>query len=153
MSRPKGLPKTGGRTKGGRNSATVAKHVELLKDVEFSVERVKQEYGHIAFLDIRDAFDTEGNLKCIQDWPEDLARSVGGIEFEEVFEGRPKVHVGRIHKIKLLNKIPALEHIGKHLGMFVDLHRFVDEKGKDRPFLLSDADRLVAESDANDCPV
>jgi hypothetical protein len=28
--------------------------------------------------------------------------------------------------------------------------RFVDEKGKDRPFLLSDADRLVSEADAED---
>jgi hypothetical protein len=28
--------------------------------------------------------------------------------------------------------------------------RFVDEKGKDRPFLLTDADRLIAESDAAD---
>lgn len=28
--------------------------------------------------------------------------------------------------------------------------RFVDESGKDRPFLLSDADRLIAESDAAD---
>jgi hypothetical protein len=27
-------------------------------------------------------------------------------------------------------------------------HRFVDESGKDRPFLLSDADRLIAEADA-----
>lgn len=28
--------------------------------------------------------------------------------------------------------------------------RFVDDKGRDRPFLLSDADRLVAEADAED---
>jgi len=28
--------------------------------------------------------------------------------------------------------------------------RFVDEKGKDRPFMLADADRLVSEADAED---
>ncbi|MGA2716982.1 MAG: hypothetical protein ABSG41_28175 [Bryobacteraceae bacterium] len=28
--------------------------------------------------------------------------------------------------------------------------RFVDDKGRDRPFLLSDADRLVSEADAED---
>jgi len=27
-------------------------------------------------------------------------------------------------------------------------HRFVDDRGRDRPFLLSDADRLIAEADA-----
>lgn len=32
----------------------------------------------------------------------------------------------------------------------ISAHQFVDEKGKDRPFLLSDADRLIAEADAAD---
>ena len=29
-------------------------------------------------------------------------------------------------------------------------HQFVDQDGKDRPFLLSDADRLIADADAAD---
>jgi hypothetical protein len=32
----------------------------------------------------------------------------------------------------------------------ITAQRFVDEKGKDRPFLLTDADRLVADADEED---
>ncbi len=30
----------------------------------------------------------------------------------------------------------------------INAHRFVNEQGKDCPFVLSDADRLIAEADA-----
>ena len=147
--RKPGTRKTGGRKAGSVNKATVDGYAhQVAERVACTVERVLREYSEIAFLDIRQAFDAEGNLKPIQDFPESLARAISGIETEERFT--LGVHTGRIHKIRVTNKLGALDSIAKHLGMFVERHRFVDQNGKDRPFLLSDADRLVAEADAAD---
>lgn len=115
MPRPKGLPKTGGKVKGGKHAATIAKAALHVKSVELTVERVKEEYGRIAFLDIRTLFAEDGNLKPISEWPEDAARAVAGIEVEEASDRH-----GRIHKVRIINKISALDSIAKHLGMFVD---------------------------------
>jgi len=133
VPRPKGLAKTGGRQKGASNHVTVAAFRRTVaSNVASTVERVLAEYGHIGFLDIRTAFDKDGNLKTIQELPEDVARSIAGIEFEEIFAGgKAKVHVGRIHKIKLASKLGALDSIAKHLGMFVEKHRFVDASDND----------------------
>lgn len=131
------------------------KEMERTESVKLTVERVLQEYGHIGLLDATQAFDTDGNLKLITDWPESLRRSIAGIEFEERFEIQKgvRVHVGRIHKIKITNKLGALDSIAKHLGMFVDQHRLVDKDGKDtalnvnvtseKEFLAAELDRLA----------
>jgi phage terminase small subunit len=150
--RPKGHPKSGGKKKGAMMPATVRKAAEHVEAVKLTVARVLEEYAHIGMLDATQAFDADGNMKRIADWPESLRRSIAGIEFEERFEvqDRQRVHVGRLHKIKIANKLGALDSIAKHLGMFVEKHRFVDADGRDRPFLLSDADRLISESDAAD---
>ena len=108
----------GGRKKGTRNGLTVnklAKLGALTGDVERDIARVKAEYSHIAFLDIRQAFDSSGQLKPIDEWPDDLARAVCGVEVIEMGDDGARF---RLHKIKICSKISALEHIGRHLGMF-----------------------------------
>lgn len=91
---------------------------------EISVGRVLAEYGKLAFLDIRKAFNETGDLKPISEMDDATAAAVSGLEFEEVFEmqgsgaDRERVHVGRIHKLKLTDKRGALDSIAKHLGMF-----------------------------------
>ena len=156
MPRPKGLPKTGGKKKGTPNGATIIKAAETFEAVKVTVERVLAEYAHVGFLDATQAFDADGNLKRIADWPESLRRSIAGIEFEERFEmqDRQRVHVGRIHKIKIANKLGALDSIAKHLGMFIERHRLVDKDGKDtalnvnvtseKEFLAAELDRLAS---------
>lgn len=110
----------------------------VLKKHEVTVDKVINEYRKLAFLDTRKAFDENGHLKNIQDLDDDTAAAVAGIEFEEVFEGRgdDRSHVGTIHKIKLSDKIRALDSLAKHLGMFVDR---VEVSGA-----LTISDRLIA---------
>lgn len=138
---PRGGKRNGaGRPVGttGTHPGTNKKYAQAVEKVSVTIDRVIQEYGHIAFLDIREAFTENGDLKSIQDLPDQIARSIAGIEFEEVFEmegsgsERRRVHVGRIHKIKITNKLGALDSLAKHLGMFIEKHRLVDEEGKDR---------------------
>jgi phage terminase small subunit len=90
---------------------------------EVSVERVLKEYARIAFLNPQDLYDVDGCLLNVKDMPEDAARAIAGLEEEVIYgsdgEGR-KLDVGRLKKIRLTGKIPALEGLARHLGMFQD---------------------------------
>lgn len=87
-----------------------------------TVARIADEYRKLAFLDIRRAFTENGDLIGIQDLDDDTAAAIAGIDFEEVFEGRgdDRSHVGRIHKIKLADKIRALDALAKWKSMFIE---------------------------------
>jgi len=93
-----------------------------LEKHDVTINRVVSEYRKLAFLDIRRAFDDEGNLRPIQDLDDDTAAAIAGLEFEEVFErdGATRNHVGRIHKLKLSDKIRALDSLAKYLKMFTE---------------------------------
>lgn len=93
-----------------------------LEKHDVTIKHVVSEYRKLAFLDIRKAFDPEGNLRPIQDLDDDTAAAIAGLEFEEVFErdGATRNHVGRIHKLKLSDKIRALDSLAKYLKMFTE---------------------------------
>jgi phage terminase small subunit len=90
--------------------------------LEVTQERVLKEFARLAFLDIRKAFDKDGNLLPIHDIDDDTAAALAGIEVEEMFEGKggDREKVGTLRKIKLADKKGALDSLAKHLGMFID---------------------------------
>ena len=105
-----------------------------LKRHEATADRVIAEYARLAFLDIRKAFDEEGNLKPIQEFDDDTAAAISGIEVEVrraagesdvEMEGQPHGGalkrqygtVSRVHKIKLADKKGALDSLAKTLGI------------------------------------
>lgn len=87
-------------------------------------ERVLTELGRIGFSDIRKAFTPSGHILSPDEWDDDFAASVAGIEVvsrttnEKDADGR--VVVEHVHKFKTWDKRAALVDIGKHLGMFKD---------------------------------
>ena len=108
-----------------------------LKRHDVTVDRVLAEYAKIGFLDIRKAFDEDGNLKPIHELDDDTAAAIAGLEVEvrrssdepdDELEGqahggalkRQHGATARLHKIKLIDKKGALDSMAKHLGMFID---------------------------------
>lgn len=87
-----------------------------------TAERVLEELARIGFSDPRKLFDAQGTLKPIAEWEEDSARAIASIETLEVFEGSgdSRTIVGHTKKVKLWDKVSALEKIARHLGMFID---------------------------------
>ena len=108
------------------NSKIAARIGELkaaqLKRHNVTVERVLSEYAKLAFLDIRKAFDGEGNLKPVHDLDDDTAAAISGLEVEQLWEGRgsDRERVGTLRKIKLSDKRAALDSLAKYLKMFSD---------------------------------
>lgn len=117
-----------------------------LKRHQVTVDRVVSELSKLAFLDIRKAFDEEGNLKPIHELDDDTAAAIAGLEVEvrrvtgeadEELEGQPhggalkRQHgaTARLHKIKLSDKKGALDSLARYLGIFVDRTELTGKDG------------------------
>jgi phage terminase small subunit len=76
--------------------------------------------------DLAELMDDTGGLKPIHEWPLIWRKGlVAGIEVEDLYEGRGEAreHIGRLHKVKLSDRVKRLELIGKH----VDVQAFKDK--------------------------
>jgi phage terminase small subunit len=85
-------------------------------------ERVMQEMGRIAFSDLRNFFDENGNLKNISDLGDAEAAALSSIEVEEGKAGVSETGVVMCHtkKLKLWDKVKNLEMLAKHFKIFED---------------------------------
>ncbi len=82
-------------------------------------DRVIEELARIAFLDIREAFNDDGNLLPINKMPEHVARAIGGMDIDNV-RSIGDDETSQTRKVKILDKRGALELLGKHLAMFTE---------------------------------
>ena len=124
------------------------KHVEIQKAItaarekqqqrtEITADRVLEEYAKIAFFDPRKLFTSDGAIKPPEQWDDDVAAVIGALDVVEI--GDDGEMIGRVKKLKLIDKKGALDSIGKHLGMFVDRTELSGRDGE--AIVISDADR------------
>lgn len=85
------------------------------KRTDITQDRVLQELGRLAFLDVRKAFNADGSLKPIHELDDDTAAAVAGMDIAEIGSGEDTI--GFVKKIKLSDKRGALELVMRHLGM------------------------------------
>ena len=93
--------------------AISAARQEQQERTEITADRVMQELARIALVDVRKLFDDEGNpldISCIDD---DTAAAISGLDVTK--ESDIDVYV---KKIRMADKLRALELLGRHLGMF-----------------------------------
>ena len=90
---------------------------------EITQDRVLKELAMIAFLDIRTAFDSNGNLLNIQDMPENVARAIGGLDITQIKSrsNKDESDIEYLKRVKIIDKKGCLELIGKHLAMWADV--------------------------------
>lgn len=91
-------------------------HRRHAEKAEIKAEDVLAELKRLAFSDLGEAFDATGALKAIRDMPDDTRRAISGAEvvMRSCGDGEaPEV----VRKIKLWDKLKALELLAKHLGL------------------------------------
>jgi phage terminase small subunit len=105
-------------------SAIQAAMDKRAEKLEITADRVLDEIAKLAFFDPRKFFEDDGSLKRIQDLDDDTAMSLARMEVIELFEGsgEQKHAYGLMKKIKLADKLSALEKLGKHLKLFSDMN-------------------------------
>lgn len=96
---------------------------ELQKKTGITQERVLAEYARIAFSDTRKLFKDDGTLKEIVDLNDDDAACLAGLEVGELQSMAPDKKgnkiVSSVKKVKIYDKVKALDSLAEHLGMFV----------------------------------
>ena len=93
-----------------------ARKNELKQVSQVTQEQIIDEYKKIAFLNPQELFNADGSVKPINELSEDVARAISSIENQEqTYDG---VKIGEIKKMKVWDKLKALDSLGKHLGIF-----------------------------------
>lgn len=74
------------------------------------------QFETLANADLRKLFDPNGGLLPVEKWPDDVAQFVSSIEVDELYEGTGKgrQQIGWTKKVKLWDKLKALEQLAKH---------------------------------------
>lgn len=92
---------------------------EIAKTTQITPERILQEYARIGFSDVRKTLGANGELKNPQEWDDDTAAAIAGVEVVTRTSGYgDDAAVEYVHKIKTWDKKAALDSMAKHLGMF-----------------------------------
>lgn len=93
------------------------------KRLDITADRVLTEYARVAFLDPAEMFDDEGRLHPIKKMPEDVRRAISGVDVEKLYDydkDGERAQIGNIHKIRITNKLGALESLAKYLNLIRD---------------------------------
>jgi len=113
--------------------AKVAEHVQRLLDeaserTAITTDRVLEEWGKMAFFDIRGFYNEDGSLKSITDLDDDAAAAIAGMEVK-VLADKTGNEYAKLHKIKLVDRKGNLDSIAKHLGMFIERREISGPEG------------------------
>lgn len=92
---------------------------ERSKRIEVREDRVLLEIARLAFNDPRKAFDTDGNILPIQQWPDEVAAAVSSIKILETKSGDETLSI-QTKEIKFWDKSKNLDLAARHLGMLKD---------------------------------
>ena len=97
------------------------------RDIEERLQRLGdradatlEELLRIGHFDIRKLFNGDGSLKPPDQWDDATAAAVGGLQVFEKFEGKgeAQTQIGFTKKLKMLDKVKALELLGRHQRLF-----------------------------------
>ena len=96
-----------------RVSALIAElTAELSQATRLTAERVLTEVGRLAFSDIRKLYREDGSMKPPTEWDADTAATVA------TFEVQTSANGVTTRKVKMWDKVSALEKAMRHLGLF-----------------------------------
>lgn len=106
-------------TKGDVQAELQAAMKARAERTEVTQDRVLKELARLAFFDMRKLYGEDGSLKRPQDWDDDTAAVLAGIEVVEL-AGEQGALPQFVKKAKVWDKAAALSLCMRHLGMLVD---------------------------------
>ena len=119
MSRPKGIPKTGGRRKGTQNKSTAAKRLRLQRTRDLSADAVVEQIRRNALYDPRRLFTPGGNLKPVTELTEADAAMIEGIDVVRRAATDGSKGTEEVIKLKIASRSAYVRMAGEIHGLFV----------------------------------
>lgn len=97
-------------------------HNEQVERLKATADRVLMETGKLAYVNMRDFQDAEGNMIPLKDLDPELSAAIISYEVEKIYSGQGKDRkiIGENVKIKLADKYKGLELLGKRLKVFTE---------------------------------
>lgn len=90
------------------------------RKADFTELKLLRELKRVALFDIRKIYTESGDIKPVTEWDADTAAAVNAVEVEKLFgdsgSGR-KGHIGYTIKVKIADKIAAIDKLMKYFGM------------------------------------
>lgn len=92
------------------------------RDAKFTADEILLELKRLALLDPVELYNVDGTLRNIHEMPEHARRAIKEITVEEVYEGRgdERRFIGYSRKVKVFDKLSAIEKAMKHLGLLTE---------------------------------
>ncbi len=104
---------------------------ENLMKIGVHAEKVLTGMANLAFADIRKLYRPDGTLLLPNEWPDDIAAAVAGVETFEEYQGRgpDRILIGHTKKVRLWDPNPALTNMCKYLGVIGNGKHHEEEEG------------------------
>lgn len=107
-------------------------------EVDLTAKRILTEIMKLAFFNIKDLYDENGDIKPINELSNEVACAISAIDIGEVrtiktADGEPLIEQ-YTKKIKLWDKRASLELLGKHLKLFTEKHEHAGPNGGPIPY-------------------
>lgn len=107
--------------------------IKKLGDLHFRLH----EENTARLVSMRDAdrsliFTPQGEVKDIDEWPEELKAMIAGIEVEELWQGQgeDRVQIGVLKKVKFDSPRSIIDSLAKISGQWVDRSQYLDKFGR-----------------------
>jgi phage terminase small subunit len=106
----------------GVAAAIAARRGAMLARLDLKAEHVLEQLRRLVHYDPAEFYDADGNMKPIHEIPAHARSAIAGLETDEIFEGRgeERVKVGETKKLKLSNRLDAVQTAMRHLGLLKD---------------------------------
>jgi phage terminase small subunit len=105
-------------TKPDIQKAIAERQADRNRRTEVTQDRVLLEIARLAFNDPRKAFNENGELKAVKDWPDEVAAAIQSIKINE-FKGADGETVV-VKEVKFWDKGKQIDLAARHLGMLND---------------------------------
>lgn len=105
------------------DNINITSRIERLRiDIEernkITIDELVKDLSNMVRFDPAEMYDENGALKSIHDMPKPVRQMISSMDIDELFDGkgRDSQRIGFTKKVRLINKLDAIEKLMKHLG-------------------------------------
>lgn len=93
---------------------------ELEERNKITIDELVSDLARMIRFDPADMYSEVGELKAIHDMPKHVRQMISSLDVAEIWAGvgEDRIEIGQLKKIRLYNKLDAIDKLMKHLGAY-----------------------------------